>query len=262
MNIGDRIKYMKNTKLNRFIFGLKQGIKLSLLPEPLYKFNNHPITRIFRVLGGISFILLISKIYLSISSNLLFIIIPLAVLHLTYVIIISIIKFIYWIYLIKNGKLVVKNSPIDRLATIGLNLVACVKGTCQYGIYGGGALALGLSIDEILINNGREPVFRNSLGNRLDNILNKYGFENPNKDIYNTDLESRNIKYRLTKIANLSKDLSDVEGLEKELGIYDSELARHIKNELQRGIEQEKIDLAKSKSKILSELNKKIWKCI
>ena len=35
MNIGDRIKYMKNTKLNRFIFGLKQGIKLFLLPKPV-----------------------------------------------------------------------------------------------------------------------------------------------------------------------------------------------------------------------------------
>lgn len=179
---------MKNTRLNRFIYGLKQGFKLSLLPEPVNKFHNYPLTRIFRVIGGISFVLFISKLYISINPSLIWFILPLAILHLTYIIIISVIKFIYWIYLLKNGKLVVKNSPIDRLATIGLNLVAYVKGTCQYGIYGGAALGLGLSIDEILMNNGREPVFRNSLGNRLDNLLNKYGFSNPNKDLYNMDL--------------------------------------------------------------------------
>ena len=248
---------MKNSRLNRFIYGVKQGFKLSLLPEPVNKFHNHPLTRIFRVLGGISFILLISKVYISISSSLLLIIFPLAVLQLTYILIISVIKFIYYIYLLKTGKLVVKNSPIDRLATIGLNLVACVKGTCQYGIYGGAALGLGLSIDEILMNNGREPIFRNSLGNKLDNVLNKYGFENPNKDLLNTDLESKNIKYRLNQIVNLNKDLSDMESIERELGTHDSELAKQIKKEIEKNIEQDKLNMAKSKSKILSELSGK-----
>lgn len=62
-------------------------------------------------------------------------------------------------------------------------MVACVKGTCQYGLYGGAALGLGLSIEEILMNNGREPVFRNAMGNKLDSLLNKYGLESPNKDL-------------------------------------------------------------------------------
>lgn len=104
----------KNTKLKRFMYGVKLGIKLSLLPEPVKKFHNNPLTRIFRVLGGISFILLISKAYLSINTSLLFMIFPLAMLHLTYIMIISAIKNIYYIYLLINGKLVVKNSPLDR----------------------------------------------------------------------------------------------------------------------------------------------------
>ena len=43
-----------------------------------------------------------------------------------------------------------RNSPLDRVAAFGLNLVACVKGTCKYGIGTGAALGLGSVIDELL----------------------------------------------------------------------------------------------------------------
>lgn len=113
---------------------LNRGFKLSLLPESVSKFHNHPITRIFRVLGGISFLLFIGGAYIARESIFFYIIFPLAILQLIYIMVISTIKFCYYIYLLKNGKLLVKNSPLDKLASIGLNLVACVKDTCQYGI--------------------------------------------------------------------------------------------------------------------------------
>ena len=50
---------MKKTKLQRFLYGVKLGIKLSLLPKSVEEFHNHRLTRIFRVIGGVSFISLI-----------------------------------------------------------------------------------------------------------------------------------------------------------------------------------------------------------
>jgi hypothetical protein len=117
------------------------GIKLYLLLKSVEKFHLYLLTRIFRVLGGISFILLI--VGFVINTLLFYVIWPLAILQLIYIMVISLIKFIYLLYLWKNNKLEVRNSPLDKIGTFGLNLVACIKGTCQYGIYGGAALSLG-----------------------------------------------------------------------------------------------------------------------
>ena len=88
----------KKTKLQRFIYGIKLGIKLSLLPKSVEKFHNYPLTRIFRVLGGISFIFLISG-FIDRGSLLFYIIFPLAIVQLIYIMVISTIKFCYLIYL-------------------------------------------------------------------------------------------------------------------------------------------------------------------
>lgn len=95
------------------------------------------------------------------------------------------------------------------------------------------------------------------MGNHLDNILNKLGFENPNKDIVRSEIEAKNIKFRLKKIMGLDKEFHDLNLIEEELGIKDSELMNEIKKDIKKKIDQEKFSIAKSKSKILSELAKK-----
>ena len=50
----------QKTKLQRFIHGIKLGIKLSLLPASVESFHNYPLVRIFRVIGGVSIILFLS----------------------------------------------------------------------------------------------------------------------------------------------------------------------------------------------------------
>jgi hypothetical protein len=51
----------ERTKLQRFLYGAKLGIKLPLLPKSVDKFHNYPLVRIFRVIGGISIILFLSS---------------------------------------------------------------------------------------------------------------------------------------------------------------------------------------------------------
>src|SRR2546423_7624833 len=164
-------KKNKKTNLQNFIYGVKLGIKLSLLPKSVESFHSHPLTRIFRVIGGISILLILLKVKTIDKPYLYEIVFILAALQFTYIIIIGIIKFCYYIYLYKNNKLEVRNSPLNRIATFGLNLVACVKGTCQYGITAGAALGLGVSIDELLVHHGRDSVFKDVLGHGLDQTL-------------------------------------------------------------------------------------------
>jgi hypothetical protein len=148
----------------------------------------------------------------------------------------------------------VRNSPLDKIATFGLNLVACIKGTCQYGIYSGAALSLGLSIDELLLNYGREPVFRNVFGKGLDRALNKLGFENPNKDITSLKDNIKTLKYRYKELKNLNQDLDELDSIE-EVDIKDSELVKEIKKDIKKRIESEKASIFQSRNSILSQLS-------
>ncbi len=146
-----------------------------------------------------------------------------AFLQFTYIIIISIIKLFYYIYLFLNNKLEVRNSPLDKkkIASFGLNFVACVKGRCQYGLGAGAALGLDLSIDVLLVRSGREPVFKDALAKHLDNtffFLN-LGIENPNKDITKLDNDIKTLKYRYSKLIDLNKDIDDVNSFGEEAGL-------------------------------------------
>jgi hypothetical protein len=51
----------KKTNIQRFLYGIKLGLKLSLLPKSVEKLHNYPLVRIFRVIGGISIILFLSS---------------------------------------------------------------------------------------------------------------------------------------------------------------------------------------------------------
>lgn len=72
---------------------------------------------------------------------------------------------------------------------------------------------MGLSIDELLAAQGREPVFKYALGKHLDNTLNILGFENPNKDITEYKTNMKTLKYRYNKFSDLSKDLKEIDSI-------------------------------------------------
>ena len=186
---------------------IKKVLNLPSLPASVNAFHNYPLVRVFRVLGGISILLVLGKYEL--TQTLFYVIFPIAFMQFIYIIIISLIKFIYIIYLWKNKELEVKNSPLDRVATFSVKLITCVKGTCVLGLSGGTALDMGLGIDELLMSYGRDPIFRDTLGKGLNISLNSLGYENPNKDItkYNNDIN--NLKYRYNELKTLKKNDMD-----------------------------------------------------
>lgn len=172
------IKYkwikMKKKKMQSILIGVNKAWHLPSLPSPVAVFHNHPLVRIVRVLGGVSILLVLGKFKL--AQTLFYVVFPLAAIQFTYIILINAIKFIYLIYLWKNGKLEVINSPLDRIAAFSVNLLACIKGTCVLGLSGVTALGMGQGIDELLTSYGRDPIFRDTLGKGLNTALNGLGF--------------------------------------------------------------------------------------
>ena len=66
--------------LNSLWKGIKIGVNLPSLPKPVLLLHNHPITRVFRVLGGLSILLVLSKSEFALNY-LFYIVFPLAFLH-------------------------------------------------------------------------------------------------------------------------------------------------------------------------------------
>lgn len=190
-------------------------------------------------------------------NYLFYIVFPLAFLQFIYIIIINLIKFCYIVYLWRNKKLEVRNSPLNKLASFSVTLITCVKGICVLGLSGGTALGMGLGIDELLISYGREPIFRDTLGKGLDKALNSLGIENPNKDITKSDFDVKALKYRYNKLIDLNKDIDELNSISNEAGAKYSEFIQEIKKYLKKRIEDEKNSISQSKSKILSRLDGK-----
>lgn len=248
----------KKTKLQRFFLGVKLGIKLSLLPKSLENFHNNPLVRIFRVIGGISIISFLSSPSWLGNSYLYWIIFLLAMLHFLYIMIISIIKICYIVYLWKNKKLEVRNSPLDHLASLTFKLAACIKGACVAGGAGATVLGLGFGADKLLEEAGHAPVFKKAIGNQLGNILSSLG-HGGNSEYLELKRQMLEVKDRTKNIEELTNIINEMEnnksfvGLKKELKEFQDEFIKELQEEKRmKDIQQ---------SKILSELKniKKNW---
>ena len=69
----------------RLISGLKVGWNIFILPEKVANLYNHPFVRIFRVIGGILIITVLSKKHLLLFTPFKFIILFFAMLHYIYI---------------------------------------------------------------------------------------------------------------------------------------------------------------------------------
>jgi len=115
------------TILQRIWLGIKLGWKLPSLPASVEKYHNYPLTRIFRVIGGISIILFLSSPSWVGNSYFYWIVFILAMLQFLYIIVISLIKIGYIVYLWKNKNLEVRNSPLDYIASSTVKLATWIE---------------------------------------------------------------------------------------------------------------------------------------
>jgi len=84
--------------------GFIKANSIPTLPAKVEQFYSHIFVRIFRVIGGLSCLLVLTKIYLLLPGFLPLILAILASIHITQVIILLIINFFYGLYIIAFKK--------------------------------------------------------------------------------------------------------------------------------------------------------------
>ena len=156
---------------NRISTGIQVGWKTPTLLENVIKFKVHPFIRVLRVLGGISTVLVLTKKSLFFPSIFLYVFLFLSLSFFIYHTIISYYRIKYMYKTIKSDKLDVKNSPVDKLATIIGKVLWSIKGSCDQLPHIGLAISQGAAINQILENSGRDPVFMPFLGGLLNKVV-------------------------------------------------------------------------------------------
>jgi hypothetical protein len=140
-------KNIKMTNLNSIWLGLKKGYQIETLPNNVRTLLELPLVRIFRVIGGcfagVLFYLLDKNgtITINLSYNLNMIIYIIALIQFIQIFIVSVWRIVYGInkLLYHKEEFEIRNSPLNRLASMTGHLLYCWKVGIQ-------AASVGLSI--------------------------------------------------------------------------------------------------------------------
>lgn len=149
----------------------KHAWNTPMLPPKVILFNDHPIIRILRVIGGLSVVTVLLKKHLIFIFPLNYIILFLSVLQMIYIVIISIIKIIYSIKQLKNNKLEIRNSPLDRYATVLSKMLYCWKVGCTVGQFGIGFVGTSVLADTVLEAGGHNKIFSPLISKHISMLI-------------------------------------------------------------------------------------------
>ena len=232
------------TFLNDFKLGILKGVQTPTLPDYIIKFQSHPFIRIFRVLGGISTLSLITKTIKNLNAFFLYVAIFLTILFLVYSFYISYhrIKHIY--NTIQKKDLEVRNSPLNKFAIKTSQILFCLKGFCEITAPVGVTFGILAGADSLLEHKGKNPVFLPYIADfiipdteegklikerkDLFKTLNKF-----DKDFKNFNEESLIIKHLEDSSLFSDKDIyelkNDLENLQNELLINKDKCIEEIK---------------------------------
>jgi len=138
-----------------------RAYSIPTLPDRVEKYYNNIFVRIFRFIGGLSFLFIITNLYLQLPKILHLFCAIVASIHVTQVTIILIIKTFFSLHTLicKRDKFEVRNSPLNRYATLISQAVYCIKFGCGTAAAGASFIAGGMAYDAVLVESGREKVF-------------------------------------------------------------------------------------------------------
>jgi hypothetical protein len=176
--------------IKRIFKGFQKAYQTPTLPDHILKFTMHPTIRIFRVIGGVSYLTMISKTHLQYPIYIFYIVIFISILFTIYHFYLNYHRIKHIRHLLKSGALEVRNLPLDRLAFLSARALMCLKCVCDQAQPIG--LGLLIAYDEILKSGNNAPIFMHLLGSMLNIVL-------PNK-VDNTESTSKLITDALEEI--------------------------------------------------------------
>jgi hypothetical protein len=109
----------------RIFTGFRKAYSIPTLPDPILNFSMHPLIRIIRFLGGVSFLFIVSNAHLNFPIYFLFFATFFTTIFTIYHIYLSYHRTKHFIAILKSKKLEVRNSPLDRFAFYSARALFC-----------------------------------------------------------------------------------------------------------------------------------------
>ena len=238
------------TLYERFVIGLKHGWNTPMLPPKIIAFNSHPLVRVFRVLGGMSILTVLLKKHLLLWFPLYFLVLLIAFIHILYFVVLNLMKVFYGLYKLWKGDLNVRNSPLDRFASLSGNLLYCWKVGCTIASSGVSLAGASVVADTVLEAGGQDKIFTPLLGKGVKFWINGRPADSLYTEINNDIKKIKETKEKFNELVKLSEQcdfnddkvfskedreciksaLEEVKNMEKsKLQSYAKELAKKIK---------------------------------
>lgn len=200
---------MNKNFFKRLKIGISKGWNTPTLPQHLLTLQLHPLIRIFRVIGGISILLILTKRVNYFNSFVLYLVVLISIFYTFYVLYIGYYRLKHIYKIMRSKDLEIRNSPLDKFATLASKLIFCVKGACDTAAPLGVALGVMAGFDTILEHKGKEPIFLPFIA-----------------EVILPDSEEQKI-YKERK--NLLKDIKEIDSKYKEL-YQDSSILKSLED--------------------------------
>jgi uncharacterized membrane protein len=241
--------------LEQIKMGIIQGWNTPTLPEDFIKWLNEPYIRIFRVVGGVSSLIMLGGIsYMKVPFPIYLCCIFISFLFLIFHFYISHIRHKHIRYLWISGQLEVRNSPFQRIGTLCFKALSCIKGVCEDAQPVGLVLGLMLGADEALKQGNKDPIFGPLLGSGIQALFpseNRVNFkamigktydeivtEGNNIKQFNLALESLNEE---TRTGGISKaEFDELSKAFKEMVTTSSERQNELSKNITKLVEESK----------------------
>jgi hypothetical protein len=182
------------------------------VPEDLSKFDSNIYVRIFKFIGPICMTIIISGIGFKLNKIYFYINIFISISYILYKLYYIYRQIKHWIYNVRNGNLLVRNSPLDFIGTIGKVGGYTIKSVVNLSVGTGLTYALCHELDDILEKEGKEAYFvpkmktgleRSGISDAAKIFLDKLGIKDtiPDKSSVNNSLLDQ-----LNKLNNIDAD--------------------------------------------------------
>jgi|SRR5882762_2652508 len=234
----------QKTILKRIINGIVSGWNMPILPDNVAKFNSNIYVKIFKAIGALSTFYILSGLGLKSYPLYFYIGIVFSLPYVIYRIVLVFFIIKQYIFNLKKGKHIVKNSPLDKFQTFFKLTINSIKTISSATVGTGFTVALMYELDDILAEEGKSRYFIPAIKNKLnelqlnesiDSVLKKLGIEE-------LDLNRESIKkIDLTQLnENSKKEFENETGIKvvEAQKIYNYILENRKKLEFKNEIDQ------------------------
>ena len=157
---------MKNI-LKKIITIARDEWTKQLLPDHIVKLEKNIYIKIFKVIGGISMGLVVSHIAINFETIVFYTLCCFSFLYISYRLMIVYYNLKSLFCSIIKGEWIVRNSPLDKLATLAGKLIFCIKGSCDTAAPIGVSLGTMAGHDTMLEHKGKNVIFLPFLADNL-----------------------------------------------------------------------------------------------